>query len=591
MADQIDKTNKSFLNLSYNRRRFLQGTVAAGGAVALTGGLSSKLGPTAAWAQDMPRNETLYVGGFQWGPPNTFNPLNPNRPWPVQPDQLYVFETLFAFNLATGELEPCLGKELAETAETFTVTLQDGTTWHDGTPLTADDVVYSYSLPKNNEGIYYSDLWDYVTDVVATDPKTVTLTLNQERLNPGLVKHHLTQNYVLPKHIWSTREGGADALIDVIDMEPVGSGPYKILDSSTERVAATKVEKYWGEALYGAAVPTNLVHPIFDGNDSANLAFSQGQIDSSQTFLPKIWDLWEKQNKPVGTWFKEEPYHLPGSIPLLFININKKPFDNPRVRTALAYAINYPQIAEAAMSRYSIPARPSLIIPDGGEAKFFNDAQATANGWSYDPAKAKAILEGELGATKDGDVYVLPDGTRLGPIVAHCPFGWTDWQTAIELVAQSANEAGFEVTTDFPEAPVVTTRNQAGDFDLALWYVAGVSAAGPWRRIRDVMDNRGVPAAGSPAFWNYNRYKNDAVGPLLDQAASADEATQIELYAELDAIFQADVPAIPLMYRPDQFYEFNESNWTGFATSENPIDPPDQSGAGVGFVRAVQPKA
>jgi len=587
MADQ------SLLNLSYNRRRFLQGTVAAGGALAVGGGLATtgQLGPSAALAQDMPRNETLYVGGFQWGPPNTFNPLNPNRPWPVQPDQLYVFETLFAFNLATGELEPCLAKELKETADTFTITLQDGTTWHDGTPLTADDVIYSYSLPKANDGIYYSDFWDYVTDAVATDAKTITMTLNADRLNPGLVKHHLTQNYVLPKHIWSTREGGADALIDVIDMEPVGSGPYKIQDSSTERVAAVKVDNYWGESLYGAAVPTYLVHPIFDGNDSANLAFSQGQIDSSQTFLPKIWDLWEKQNKPVGTWFKEEPYHLPGSIPLLFININKKPFDNPRVRTALAYSINYPQIAEAAMSRYSIPARPSLIIPDGGEAKFFNDAQATANGWSYDPEKAKAILEGELGATKDGDVYVLADGTRLGPIVAHCPFGWTDWQTAIELVAQSANEAGFEVTTDFPEAPVVTTRNQAGDFDLALWYVAGVSAAGPWRRIRDVLDNRGVPAAGSPAFWNYNRYSNDAVGPLLDQAAAADEATQIELYAELDAIFQADVPAIPLMYRPDQFYEFNETSWTGFATSENAIDPPDQSGAGVGFVRAVQPKA
>ena len=168
---------------------------------------------------------------------------------------------------------------------------------------------------------------------------------------------------------------------------------------------------------------------------------------------------------------------------------------------------------------------------------------------------------------------------------------WTDWQTAIELVAQGANEAGFEVKTDFPEAPVVTTRNQAGDFDLALWYVAGASAAGPWRRFRDVLDNRGVAPAGQPAFWNYNRYKNDAVGPLLDQAAVADEAGQIELYAELDAIFQADIPAIPLMYRPNEFYEYNEGTWTGFPNADNPTAPPMHNGAGIKVFYGLKPKA
>src|SRR4051812_43552261 len=100
MADQ------SLLNLSYNRRRFLQGTVAAGGALAVGGGLATtgQLGPSAALAQDMPRNETLYIGGQQWGPVTTFNPFNPAPSWPTDPDQLYLFETLFAFNLATGEL-------------------------------------------------------------------------------------------------------------------------------------------------------------------------------------------------------------------------------------------------------------------------------------------------------------------------------------------------------------------------------------------------------------------------------------------------------------------------------------------------------
>lgn len=576
----------------HSRRRFLQGTALAGGALAAGGSVPWRFAPGGVSAQELAREETLYIAGHQWGPPNTFNPLNPNRSWPANQDFQYLYEALFFYNVLTGELDPGLAKDLQfPDPQTAVVTLQDGVKFSDGTPLTSADVVYTYELPQRHDGLYYSDLWDYITSVEATDEKTITLKLSTEQFNPGMVKHHLTNNHILPKHIWEARETGGDPLIEVIDLEPVASGPYKVFDSSTERVALVRDDAYWGATAIGLPGPKYLVHPIFDSNDSANLAFSRGEVDFSQTFLPQIWQLWEEEEQPVGTWFKEEPYHVPGSIPLLFINVNKKPLDDPRIRRALAYSINYPQIAATAMSRYSVPANASLIIPDGGEKQFFDAAQVAANGWTYDPERARAILEDEVGATRDGDIYVLPDGTRLGPFVAHCPFGWTDWQTAIELVAQGASEAGIQVTTDFPEAPVVTTRNQAGEFDLALWFVSGVSAAGPWRRFRDVLDNRGVAAAGQPAFWNFNRYQNDAVGPLLDQAATADEAGQVELYAELDAIFQADVPAIPLMYRPDEFYEYNETAWTGFANADNPVAPPSHQGSGVKLLHNLTPKA
>jgi peptide/nickel transport system substrate-binding protein len=575
----------------HSRRRFLQGTAAAGGALALGGAPLPRFAPGSVSAQELAREETLYIGGHQWGPSNTFNPLNPTRYWPGNQPMQHLFESLFAFNQLTGDIDPALAKDIQwPDPQTAVITLHDGTKWNDGTPLTSADVVYTYELPQRHDGLYYSDLWDWISSVEATDERTITLKLNPDHLNVGMVKHHLTNNHIMPKHIWEGRESG-DPIIEVADMEPVASGPYKVLDASTERVALVRDDAYWGATALGMPAPKYIIHPIMDSNDSANLAFSRGEIDFSQTFLPQIWQLWEDKGQPVGTWFKEEPYHLPGSIPLLFINVQKKPLDNPLVRRALAYSINYPQIAATAMSRYSIPAKSSLIVPQGGEEKFFNADQEAANGWTYDPEKAKSILEGELGATKDGDVYVLPDGTRLGPFTAHCPYGWTDWQTGIELVAQGANEVGFDIKADYPEAPVVTTRNQAGDFDLALWYVAGASAAGPWRRFRDVLDNRGVAPVGQPAFWNYNRYKNDAVGPLLDQAATADEAGQIELYAELDAIFQKDIPAIPLMYRPQEFYEYNESSWTGFPNADNPTAPPMHAGAGIKVLYNLAPKA
>jgi peptide/nickel transport system substrate-binding protein len=581
----------STMNLRHSRRRFLQGTAAACGALALGGLAVPRFAPGEVSAQDMARNETLYIGGHQWGPPNTFNPLNPNRAWPSNQPMQHMYESLFAFNQLTGDIVPALAKDIQwPDPQTAVITLQDGTKWNDGTPLTSADVVYTYDLPKGNDGLYYSDLWDWISSAEATDERTITIKLNPDQLNTGMVKHHLSNNHILPKHVWETREGG-DPLINVIDLQPVASGPYKVQDASNERVALVRDDNYWGATALGMPAPKYIIHPIFKDNPAANLAFSQNQLDFSQTFLPQIWQLWEDKKQPVGTWFKDEPYHLPGSIPLLFINVQKKPLDDPRIRRALAYSINYDQIAATAMSRYSVSAKSSLVIPQGGEEKFFNADQEAKNGWKYDPDKAKDILENEVGAKKDGDVYVLPDGTRLGPFVAHCPQGWTDWQTGIELVAQGASEVGFDVTTEFPEAPVVTTDNQAGNFDLALWYVAGASAAGPWRRFRDVLDNRGVAPVGQPAFWNYNRYKNDAVGPLLDQAATADEAGQIELYAELDAIFQQDIPAIPLMYRPQEFYEYNETQWTGFPNSDNPTAPPMHAGAGIKVLYGLKPKA
>jgi peptide/nickel transport system substrate-binding protein len=547
--------------------------------------------PGAAVVGELPRNETLYIGGFQWGPPTTFNPYGTTPAWPATGSQMHIYEALFAFNLHTGALDPLLGKELSwPDPKTAVVSLHPGTTWQDGQPLTADDVVYTFQLGKTYKDFAFSVLWNYVSEVTAKDDRTIQISLNPDKLNPGVVKQYLSTVFIVPKHIWQDREKGGSPT-NVTDLEPVGSGPYKLQAASPERVILARNDSYWGTAVFGTPRPRYLVHPIFKSNDDGNLAFQRGELDLSQQFAPQIWQMWERQKLPVGTWFKQEPYHLPGSIPIMHVNVQKKGLDDPKVRRALAYAINYQQIATTAMSRYSVPAKPSLLVPGGIEQKFMDDAAISANGWSYDPKKATQILEGELGAKKGGDgVYALPDGTRLGPWKVMCPYGWTDWMTALELVSQGAKAVGMDITTEFPEAPIVNTRVGNGDFDLVMWGVSGVNAASPWLRFRDILDNRGVPPPGQRAFWDFNRYANPQVANLLDQAAAASEADQKRLYGELDKLFEQDVPVIPLMYRPLEFYEFNESVWTGFPTAENPTAPPTQSGAGIKLLYLIQPK-
>ena len=147
--------------------------------------VSTHLGTATA---QMPRNETLFVNGFQWGPPSSFNPLGPVRAWPSDGGGFnLIYESLLTFNLITGELDPRLASGITENKDTFVVTLQDGTTFQEGQPLTSEDVVYSYELGKR-QNVEYTPFWDYVKRVEATNARTITFVLNPERLNLGMVR-------------------------------------------------------------------------------------------------------------------------------------------------------------------------------------------------------------------------------------------------------------------------------------------------------------------------------------------------------------------------------------------------------------------
>ena len=94
---------------------------------------------------------------------------------------------------------------------------------------------------------------------------------------------------------------------------------------------------------------------------------------------------------------------------------------------------------------------------------------------------------------------------------------------------------------------------------------------------------------GKPAFWNYNRFKNSDVPALLDAAAAAkSDAEAKTAYAALDKIYRENVPVVPLMYRPLEFYEFNASNWENFPTEENPYAPPMWQGAGIQWLFKIK---
>ena len=348
-------------------------------------------------------------------------------------------------------------------------------------------------------------------------------------------------------------------------------------------------DSYWGKAVFGETPVKVMNHPIFKSNNDGDLKLESGEIDVSQQFTAQIWKMWEK-GRPVSTWMKEKPYHLPGNLPLLIPNLSKPGLDNVKVRQALAYAIDYPNIATTAMSDYSDPANASLIVPDGFESKYFDQAAVDAEGWTYDPEKAVSILEGELKAKKGSDgIYELPDGTKLGGWTLITPTGWTDWNTACEVVAKSATAVGIGIQTQFPQAPTMTARCRTATSTSSC-------TATP-------VSTRPARGCGSGTRWTIAEWLASARPPtttttgspipmcpaLLDQAAAAtDDATRKTAIQALDTIYREQIPVIPLMYRPLEFFEFSESNWTSFPSEANPYAPPMWQGAGISWLFKIK---
>ncbi|MFS0858067.1 MULTISPECIES: ABC transporter substrate-binding protein [Paenibacillus] len=541
--------------------------------------------------KETPRNETLYINGLQWGPPTNFNLLSGNPAFPVNygNSRELVYETLFMVNQLDGGLEPLLGNSYEWTDETtLRIELNADAKWSDGTAFTADDVVYTYELGKKYD-INWSSFWTYISEVKADGAQAVEIKLNPDNPNKLTVLDSIELIPMLPKHIWEEIEkknnNDLTAIRKEVNDNPVGTGAYKLHFYNDQKITIVRDDNYWGQKLFGKLpAPKYITHVIYKDNAAGDLAFKSGQVDVSQQFIPQVWKMWEG-GAAVKTYLKDAPYYLPGSMPSIFFNLSKAGLDNADVRRAIAMSINYEKISELAMSGYSAPMQPSLTLNSDAESKYIDQDAIKSLQWTMDIEGANALLD-KIGATKGKDGIRVLNGTRLGPFEVECPYGWSDWNAALEIVAQSAKAIGIEIRTKFPESPVWTNDLQTGKFDIIMNTPAGgVSPSQPWNRAMTIMYSKGVAPMGEMAFWNWGRYQNDRADAIIEEIPSvSDEAKLKSLYTELNTIWLKDIPSIPLMYRPWVFDTVNESVWKGFPSEGDGTNIPPQismDGAGI----------
>ena len=550
-------------------------------------------------SSEFPRAQTLYIGGKQWGEPASFNPLLSSPDFPVSMN--FVYECLLLFNAPAGRLDPMLAASYRVREDAIEVTLQPAAHWNDGKPVTAEDVKYTFDLGKTYKSIPVATVWQYVTEVRIPEPRKVEFVLDAARRNPLIVLDALATMRIVPRHyiapLFASVGGDIEAFNKLkFDIGVVSSGPYRLHAASSEKIVLVRDDKYWGNAaLHGGKLPAPkyVTHPIYKSNDHFSVALQQGRLDASITFIPRIW---LKLKKGVHAWYAKPPYFPPAAIPMLYVNVTRKPLGDVHLRRAMGFAINYADIRELAVSGYSDPLRPGLILPFGVEGKYFSEEDAQKYGTIYDPARARAELKagGYTASFNDkGELLAMLDarGERVPTLFIKSPTGWSDWEAIVRIVVKSLRAMGIDAREKFVDASLFYPAWLGGDFDLLMNTPSPSPAPSkPWSRFEALLTTREWVPEGQKMYNNQGRFNHPKapgyiarIDELLESIPSISDPDRLkQAYRELNRLVMEQQPVVPLVYRPDQFYEYSERTWKGFPNANNPYLPSQIPGDGPG---------
>ncbi|WP_116086166.1 ABC transporter substrate-binding protein [Tropicimonas sp. IMCC34011] len=306
-----------------------------------------------------------------------------------------VFEGLTRFGSA-GEILPALAKswDVSEDGTVYTFHLQEGVVFHDGTDMTAEDVVFTLDRARAEDSSNAQpQLFAGIETVEAVDPATVRVTLSQA-------------DGAFPfKMAWGDAVIVAPESAGTLASAPVGTGPFELADwTQGDRVVLKAFADYWGEA---PALDEATFRFIPDSN-AALAAMLSGGVDAFPNF-PAPETLLQFEANPqfeviVGSTEGET---------ILAMNHRNPPLDDPRVREAIAHAIDRQEIVDGAMSGFGIPIG-SHFAPHNPDYIDLTDLSA------HDPERARALLA-EAGAEDLSLRLMLPPPSyarRGGEILA-----------------------------------------------------------------------------------------------------------------------------------------------------------------------------
>ena len=306
-----------------------------------------------------------------------------------------VFESLTTV-AENGEVQPNLAAswEVSEDGLTYTFKLAEGVTFHDGSALDAEDVVYSFDRAMGEDSVNPSkDIFEPIESVKAVDPQTVGITL---KAKDAFFLFNMGQ--------------GDSAIVasesaETNNANPVGSGPFKF-DSWTRGDRLTLVKNPDHRDAADVALD-KVVFRFISDPAAATAAMMAEELDAFPGFpAPELLPQFEADPR-----FRVNVGSTEGEV-ILAMNNAKPPFDNVEVRRAVATAIDRDEIIEGAMYGQAVPIG-SFYPPHGTAYVDLTDA------YPHDSAKAEEMFEaaGVAGATMTLRVPPFPYATRSAEII------------------------------------------------------------------------------------------------------------------------------------------------------------------------------
>lgn len=307
-----------------------------------------------------------------------------------------IFEGLTRF-MGDGSVVPGLAEswEISDDGMVYTFKLRSGVTFHDRTPMDAEDVKFSLERARAEDSVNAQKaLFAGITDVTVVDPLTVQITLGEPN---GLFLFNLA---------WGDAVIVAPESIDSIKTAPVGTGAFKFANwVQGDRIEIERNPNYWG-------TPAKLDKATFKYISDPTAAFAAVMAEDVDVFFRFP----APENLPQ---FEADPRFqvLVGSTEgetILSINNKQPPFDDVRVRQAVAHAIDRQSVIDGAMFGYGTPIGTHFAPHHPAYVDLTGDS-------AHDPEKAKALLA-EAGLTEGFDTTLhLPPPSyarRGGEIIA-----------------------------------------------------------------------------------------------------------------------------------------------------------------------------
>jgi peptide/nickel transport system substrate-binding protein len=500
------------------------------------------------------------------GSPDTLNPAAA-----LLSESYTIFELVYS-SLFERYLDGTYGYDLADNMTVssdnlkYTFHIRDGVVFHDGTPVTANDVVFSLNFYRSHEDFPYMNGYTTVFDTIeATDDHTVVLTLTD--VVPS-IEYQLVYLYILPEHIWKDYDN--ETAVEFENNELIGSGPFKLVDYAQGEFVHLAKNPDW----YGTMPKVDeVLFQTFSNQDALVQAIKTGQVDMiTEMPLTAVASLEQSPDVQVVMGAPLAP-----DVTDLLINqvsdANCPAEDgicsgNPAlkdhsVRLALAHAIDKQELIDVVllgMGSPGITLIPNSLVP------WYNTSIVD---FKYDVAQANQILDdaGYLDINGDG-IRETPDGSGS----LEFRLNWSNESTVnsrvAELLADQWDQIGVKLDLQVLDPDTLSSICcPAFDYDLILW---GWGSDPDPSFLLSTMITSEIPTGMSETG-----YSNPTYDQLFNQQAiTVDPNAREQIVWEMQQIVFDDIVYIIPFYM-DAVQAYRTDTFMGWPVDADKIDLAD----------------